>query len=188
MDGNRYQEDYLSSSSYLTASSLSLPRAQQGRPPNSETHILEIALQPQPTWEMVKTGAEWWPMSTRAQVDVSDALKEQQSQQLEGPSNNPALPLVSHLTIRTLFNLSGPHLLLKKNEICKYLPQYLSQWMTLGSQSSSVLLWNSQMHVYLNSCLAKFSAVGAFFVVKLLVADGFLVQIQFHSGSLQGEC
>lgn len=44
MDGKRCQEDRLPSSSYLTASSLSLPRAQQGRPQNSEIHILEIAL------------------------------------------------------------------------------------------------------------------------------------------------
>lgn len=44
MDGERCQEEHLYSSSYLAASSLSLPRAEQGRPPNSETHIPEIAL------------------------------------------------------------------------------------------------------------------------------------------------
>lgn len=34
----------------------------------------------------------------------------------------------------------------------------------------------------------KIQCSSSLFVVNLLASDGFLVQIQFHSGSLQGEC
>lgn len=73
-----------SSSSCLSASSLSVPRGQQGRPLTSETHILEMALWPQTTWEMVQLQADWWLMNAKARAEASDALKEPRFQrQLE---------------------------------------------------------------------------------------------------------
>lgn len=69
----------------------------------------------------------------------------------------------------------------------KCLPRYLSEPVTKISKLLLSALKFTNVYVpTVMSC--KIRCNSSVFVVNLLVADGFLFQIRFHSSSLQGEC